>query len=195
MKRLLAWARYGRDWVQYGLDWAFKPWYRIRALERELADFRALDKTGFMADGSNVDMTFSSPTARITAGLWVEFFHQNKGVNFVTMEMRFADPWWKSKKRAPDRYTVTVQSENGITPSQKIAELQTRITELEAQLTELHEQIRPGAIIEAEHNTKLRELLNDIDPERVFTNSTLAWELARCGVRAMSGVRLTPPVR
>ena len=119
MNPLYFWHR-----ARYILGGLLRPWVRIRELERELKDFQTLSQFGVKADGNSVDMTFNSPSAKMLAGMWVDFFHQNSGKNFVTMELKFADPWWKPKKRSQHAYVLTVQRLGGLSPAQKLGQLE-----------------------------------------------------------------------
>lgn len=102
------------------------PWIHrkhVAALQRELDDLKSLEATGLHVDGSGFDMSVSGPSARIIAGMWVDFFEQNCGDNFVTMSMRVKDPWWKFRGRPPRAYTVTVQREGGESPAEQLIRL------------------------------------------------------------------------
>jgi hypothetical protein len=108
------------------MNWRF--WQRecsnCKRYEEGLARLKSLNFQANETDPMIVDAAFDGAAVKLFAASAVHWFKETGGQNFVTLDM--SDP------RTGEHYQVTMQKAGGMTPAQKIEQLEKQLRAVSA---------------------------------------------------------------
>ena len=96
---------------------------RCKELEQGLARLKSIDFQASETDQMVLHASFDGAAVKLFAASAVHWFRESGGKNFVTLEL--TDP------KTGEGYQLTMQRKGGISPAQKLRELEQRLADRE----------------------------------------------------------------